>query len=339
MITKRTVIVVGAGASKDLNLPLGFELQNSVAELLAETGSDFYRYFRSAVAQVFDNNHDRVEAALQTAVRLSRPMKTAASVDNFLDQHREDKDFVTVAKLAIANCVALAERHCLLSGTKDSIEYINSCPDYFMLSLLNILVRGHQPDNIGNSIRNLTFVIFNYDRCVERYFEKWLSARFGLRARDILDSAKFIHVYGSLGNYFDRHSPMTFEYDGRYAFQNPHHELPAVGSGIRIFTEQEDSDVAESISNAVHVAEVMLFLGFGFEEQNMRFFGGSANEKRVFATVFGQSVPNTVHIDGILSERYSRASKVNIFGGKAKGLFEDYYHPITSAVGSLGPVV
>ncbi|MDP3959443.1 MAG: hypothetical protein Q8Q26_05130 [Pseudorhodobacter sp.] len=102
MITKKTVIVVGAGASNDIGFPLGVDLQKRVSSLLTDHRVELYQYFASAVKHLFDDNADRAQAAMRRATELGGPLRMAASVDNFLDQHWDEPDFVNVAKLAIA---------------------------------------------------------------------------------------------------------------------------------------------------------------------------------------------------------------------------------------------
>lgn len=262
-------------------------------------------------------------------------MRTAASIDNFLDQHKHDLDFVRVAKMAIANEIALAEKGCKIRGGRPGLEVVESAQDYFMLPLLNILVRGHQKGNLEGSLDNLTFVIFNYDRSVERYISKWLEMRFGFDGKRLVKPKNFIHVYGSLGDYFNPNVNNTFEYSGQFAFQNPHFELPEYADRIKVFTEQEDSKVARDIDAAVEEAETILFLGFGFEEQNMRFFKNQNRAKSVFATLMGVEEANADHIKRMLRFKFNVAQDIGSVNGTSKRLFDCYYHPLTSAVGSL----
>lgn len=335
MITKKTVIVVGAGVSNDLGLPLGPKLKSEVAEVLSGRPSAFSNHFRVAVGNLFKDDQQRAESAIARAKELSVPMTTAASVDNFLDQHKTEQDFVSVAKMAIAYQIALAEQKCEIRGRLSAQQIIQASEKkHFLLDLLNIMVRGHQFETLKPSLDNLTFIIFNYDRCVERILLSWLEMRFGTDAAQLVNPTNFIHVYGSLGDYFANEHVNIFEYEGKFAFQNPHLELPKFVSRIKVFTEQEDSDVSQSIGNAIHQAETVFFLGFGFEEQNMRFFSKQAVPKSVFATLMGQEKPNAEFLTLDLKNRF-QTHVVGTVDGKAKQLFKEHYFPITRAVGSL----
>ncbi len=150
----------------------------------------------------------------------------STSIDNFLDQNKEDPNLVNFLKMVIAYAIAEAEQKSKLSGNGKVEEIIHNTSDYFLHDFMNIAVRGHQKGNIGDSLSNLTFVIFNYDRCVERYLDHWMKFKFGFQFDWQKIAPKFIHVYGSLGDYFDETCFNPFEYGGKRAFQNPHLELP-----------------------------------------------------------------------------------------------------------------
>ncbi len=122
------------------------------------------------------------------------------------------------------------------------------------------------------------------------------------------------------------------------AFQNPHLELGKYVEKIKIFTEQEDSKIYQDIQDALGAAQAIVFLGFGFEEQNMRFFQGHSlgYDKSVFATVMGLSDVNKKHVEDELGDLFSpNARRVYTFDGKSKALIEEFYRPLTKAVGSL----
>ncbi len=336
MINNKTVVIVGAGASHDLGLPLGPELQIQVADQLGNRDSELWSFFRSAAENLFTTKGKAGVQAFITLCGLAQQLQSSTSIDNFLDQHKDQPEVVAAAKIVVAYVLADAEKNSKLRGREDKADLIMQNRSYFMFPLLNIAVRGHQAENIRKSLENLTFVIFNYDRCVERYLRAWLLFRFGPKAIENILQEKFVHVYGSLGNYFDPEVHNPFEYEGRLAFQNPHFELPPYVDRLKVFTEQEDSETREKINAVVDEAKTLIFLGFGFEEQNMRFFDVSGENKKVFATLYGLSVQNQSFVTDYLNNQFSNSLRsVQYVDGKSSKLFDDCYHPITRAVGSL----
>lgn len=346
MIKNKTVVAVGAGVSSDLGLPLGPKLKEQVSDLLRDD-RHIFRYFERAAIELFDRDRQRASNAAERACSLRDQIVSSASIDNFLDQHRTEKDLVSFVKMVIAYALADAEKNSALrdiarrSGAQVGNSYsriISDNSSYFLYDFLNILIRGHQVDNFSASLSNLTFVIFNYDRCVERYLDVWFKFRFGDGVSWRVSGPNFIHVYGSLGDYFDRSVWNPFSHSGEMAFQNPHLELGKYVEKIKIFTEQEDSKIYQDIQDALGAAQAIVFLGFGFEEQNMRFFQGHSlgYDKSVFATVMGLSDVNKKHVEDELGDLFSpNARRVYTFDGKSKALIEEFYRPLTKAVGSL----
>lgn len=336
MIKNPTVFVVGAGASKDLGLPLGPELKSSISKILSGKNRNFVPSFRAAIEKYFSGSNLKVDEIIRSLEVYSHRILTAASIDNFLDQRRDDVPLQVCCKMAILYCIADAERNSRLSGA-DITSKLVKADDYFLYDLLNIAVRGHQPDNLQQSLDNLTFIVFNYDRCIEYYLYKWLEFQFGAEYAKNIKLPKIIHVYGS---YFQNNMTeieSAFQYEGEFAFQNPHIVLPDICDSIKTFTEQEDSRVFGEIQKSMAEARTVAFIGFGFEEQNMRFFNRQGKYKTVFSTVFNMSEQNKSFLIKKMFNHFEvlEANDIFLVPGKAKKLFEDCYFPLTSAVGSI----
>ena len=102
MISRKAAIIVGAGASFDLGMPLGSGLKKRVATVLLDERSERAHFFRAALMKVFDGNQELVSRAIRHSSKFADAMAASASIDNFLDQHRDAVEFVIAAKLAIA---------------------------------------------------------------------------------------------------------------------------------------------------------------------------------------------------------------------------------------------
>jgi NAD-dependent SIR2 family protein deacetylase len=336
-LKKRLVVIVGAGASKDLGLPLGRELQTQVNDLLVKNRGLERESFFHASSVLFGNKQSHAIEVMKRAVHFAPRMLSAPSIDNFLDQHHEDTDLVLLMKMAISFSIARAEQRSLIGSDAGIPEqFIPKTADFFLYDLMNIVMRGHQLDNLKESLANLCIVTFNYDRCIERYLASWLNFRFGTRAASIARIPKIIHVYGSIGRYFDNENVSNFSHDGPLPYLNTHLELPYLAPRIKIFTEQEDSETRDQIAEEFTAADVVCSIGFGFEEQNMRFFRFDQLRKSVFATLLGMSRDNAEHLTEILSGGSSKLKpRAMVVDGAAKKLFSDLYFPFTKAVGSI----
>lgn len=176
MINRKIALVVGAGASKDVGLPLGWELKIGIADCLTFKSNsmslvlnDQNRDIHKCIANFSGGDQAVFERLIRKANFIAQNMKVSASIDNFLDTHRDDAEILWLGKLAIADRTFKEECHSSLSNTNmRKGRIIDESEEYFINEFLKLLVKGHPLGEISRSSSNVTFVIFNYDRCIER---------------------------------------------------------------------------------------------------------------------------------------------------------------------------
>src|SRR5215210_4935155 len=90
MFRRKTLFVLGAGASWEAGLPLGWQLAESIAELMdvrrdntMNEALNLYEEFR----QVYRNE---VSKYMHTAWLICDGIRLSRSIDDFLDLHRHD---------------------------------------------------------------------------------------------------------------------------------------------------------------------------------------------------------------------------------------------------------
>lgn len=135
---------------------------------------------------------------------------------------------------------------------------------------------------------NLSIITFNYDRSLEYSLYYSLQASFDLNASDAaayLNNIPITHVYGQLGK------PDFLNEDGRpYTPDVTRPSLKKAVSGIEIVFESEKMpiDRAEDIDLALSNAEVVCFLGFGYNKTNVDRLGinKSVKGKQFFGTAY-----------------------------------------------------
>jgi SIR2-like domain len=336
LIKNRTTLIVGAGASNDLGLPVGSQLQTIVHRLLTESNTADYQHIWQSIRIALGNDSNRYEDILRRAPEFLVRMLSAASIDNFLDQHKDEFDLVTSLKCAIVYAIAKHEMSSKIGlGRQNLDEIVRSNSHYFLFDLMNFVVRGHQVDNIVQSLQNLSVITFNYDRCIERYIEQWLVYRFGPNAAELARSVSVLHVYGSIDSYFESEFESPFLRKGEIPYANPIAVVPHLASRIKLFTEQEDTEIPTKIASTVRSSQVLCFLGFGFEEQNMRFFTEGFRHHDVFATAFGFGKANTDFLTKRLMRFSSTKKSVHVINGKCKEVFSEFYMPLAHAIGTV----
>jgi hypothetical protein len=303
---------------------------------MTEANTEDYQHIWQSVRLALGNDNNRYEDMFRRAPEFLVRMLSAASIDNFLDQHKDELDLVITLKCGIVYAIAKHEMSSKIGmGRQNLDEIVRSNSNYFLFDLMNFVVRGHQVNNITQSLENLTFITFNYDRCIERYLEQWLVYRFGTSAAQLARSVNILHVYGSIDNYFESEFESPFLRKGETPYSNPIAIVPQLATRIKLFTEQEDTAIPGRIASIVRSSQVLCFLGFGFEEQNMRFFTEGFRHHDVFATAFGLGKANTEFLTKRLTQFSITKKSVYVVNGKCKELFSEFYMPLAHAVGTV----
>jgi len=311
MFKQKTTIVLGAGASCEIGLPSGDGLKEQIISLLRRTDDNAYGFSDDTMQQImaalvgpdvtsFQNNLQSYKAA---ADRIRRGLPLALSIDNFLHSHQDDPHVVDLGKLSIAICILRAERSShlfnrsnmyVLSSNRREIPQVSTRGEELAKTwypaFARLLMSGVQRNNAKEAFENVRFVIFNYDRCIEQFIWMALQEYFdidGEKAAEVLQDVGFNHPYGSLG---------ILPWQGKDEVNVPlggghGQDYWKIGNGLRTFTESVQSQVARDVADAVHSAETLLVLGFGYLDQNLQLLRPqmTGNIQRAISTAYGVS--------------------------------------------------
>lgn len=300
MFNSKTVFIIGAGASKEAGLPIGSELTKKIANLV-EINAD-YGQFQSGDRSVY---HAMVQLAqsgppwdqnqfLGSGRGLAEAMELAVSIDTFLESHANNPEFVMVGKLGIARSISLAEKasKMALIGDRGQPLRIGNLAGTWYVSLARQLFTGIPAEHPESAFTNVSFIVFNYDRCLQIFLVRALEVYFRIdtnRAREIVKNVTIIHAYGTLGSIFPENSDFV-------SFSDDNVNIIDAAKRIRTFSESVDSAVAQSIKNEIRNASTHIFLGFGFHVQNMELLEPddkhqrhSGYDDRAYATTCGLS--------------------------------------------------
>jgi hypothetical protein len=141
---------------------------------------------------------------LQAARRISAAMPQAASIDNFIDAHRDDSLIEICGKLAIARWILDAEAASLMrvgKNTHDTIDFKRLEKTWYN-SFFQMIVHGARLNDIPSRLSRLAIVTFNYDRCIEMYLHGAFRNYYGITAADSSSLLEYLTIYhpcGSLG--------------------------------------------------------------------------------------------------------------------------------------------
>ncbi len=247
MIDRHMVLVLGAGASKPYNFPVGRELLERVVERLEPDGG-LRPQLRSCGCEdrAIDDFHHEL-------VRAQQP-----SVDAFLERRPE---FIEIGKLAIAAELVFREQERILFPTFKGFQgHERRWYDY----LFGMMV-APSPDKFADN--KLSVITFNYDRSFEHALFLFIKHNYHLpdeAAEERLRAVPVVHVYGQLGG--PRYRPAIPPADRPI----PAALLSQVAAGIKVVHErgQGDREFAEA-HGLLEKAELVCFLGFAYHEDNV----------------------------------------------------------------------
>jgi hypothetical protein len=288
MFTKRTLFICGAGTSQEAGLPIGTELIEKI-----RTTTDV-RYDMAGTAPAgkgdFGLLHDISGHALDRAREFQRAgLKIrdgagfSSSIDDFLDVHRNDPEVTLYGKAAIAKCILDAEKESQLFVPQNRKFNSDQIRGTWFVKFMHILGRGVPRESALSIFNNVAFVVFNYDRCIEYFLLHALQNLFSIshnEARSALQKLTIIHPYGSIGLV------------DRAPFGQADMNCADLAGEIKTYTEQiQASGLGPAINAELQRAERIVFLGFAFRGENMRFFAPSQplQDKNVYGTAYNMS--------------------------------------------------
>lgn len=326
MFSGKTVFVVGAGASKEADLPTGEELKEEIIDLLtyrppeeayssiyfaSPKNSEIFDILRRAPAISNDDDKDQNFHKLKAAaMKIAGALPGSLSIDNYINQMAGNPYIELCGKVAIVRAILHAERNSRLyvspsnAYNKLDLNRLNRelgekrrKEATWYLKLSQLLFEDCRQDELEERLSGISFVIFNYDRCVE-HFLYWALRRSydltGEQAASLVNGMSIFHPYGTVGAL-----PWQGKAQASVQFgQTENYDLLRAASGIKTFTEGTDPSQSEIVDlrSAMDLANTVIFLGFGFHNQNMElitpktaFEPPGHGGKRYFGTAAGLS--------------------------------------------------
>ena len=309
MFRSKSVVIVGAGASVEAGLPAGEGLKTAIAELLDYRFNDMsgnmdsgdrsiIAAMRSAVTGQADDQH-RLQRLVSSARMIRNSMPMASSIDNYIDGHNGNSDVELVGKLAIVRSILAAERVSKLYfdwRQRGACLQHEELKDSWYNEFMKLLTDNCRASDIAGRLANITFIVFNYDRCIEHFLYHSIQRYYGIsgdEAKQTMQNLQIFHPYGTVG---------SLEWSGlgntvRYGDEVSPDKLLDLARQIKTFTEGTDPNSSQilEIRKAISSASMVLCLGFAFHKINLELLYGERERKdrgagtKYFATAFGVS--------------------------------------------------
>ncbi len=215
----------------------------------------------------FDNNV--VSNLIRKADIMSEGLSFATSIDDYIDTYSEsDPEIARIGKWAIATCLIEEERICKLKRkARGEPPNLSAVEGSWIANLFTAMASRVPSANVEQMFEKVSFIVFNYDRCLEWYLQHALEKRFPIdieRAKAVVESCRIVHPYGDLGSLrkTDFGTDLQPEYFG-------------CGDAViemsgRLLTLSESKRVkTDDIHGALSKAQRIIFLGFGFHGENV----------------------------------------------------------------------
>jgi hypothetical protein len=272
MFKPNTLLVVGAGASAEAGLPLGTELVEQIAGLVkferdSLTGrlpelNEFVREMMNYAGP------ERIGQYERAAAQMIAGMRSAESVDRFIDRNRDDEFIRTLGKAAIVRAIAFKERKSQLHEDKGGPILGKSWIDTtWYWAFVRILLEGSPPPE--KLFDDVAIICFNYDRCIEHYLTCELVRSYHIDRKEaaaLVSRLTIWHPYGTIAP-LDTQEINGVAFGGTEAIRGRTFEL---AKRIKTFTEKhEDTATIEAMRTRLRTTNTVVFLGFGYYQQNL----------------------------------------------------------------------
>lgn len=334
-----TVYVIGAGASAEAKLPTGLELKDEIARLLnikfdtfggKLTSGDYIIVdaLRKFVRNGSDGNTS-ISPLIHNCRAISNGLSTAISIDNFLDNHRDNPEIALCGKLGIVRAILQAERKSLLYSDPSArqINFSHVKKSWYVY-FVQLLTENCDKEDLRDRLKKITLIIFNYDRCVERYLYFALMNTYRIDPEEANELLGLITIYHPYGTISGSNQSQSIEFGGEPNAT----QLLDFAASIKTFTESVDPE--ESDIHALRVqmaqAERLVFLGFAFHKINMELIRPDNSRELgesiidCYATGHGVSDSDCEVIEEHLKSLFDRDIKIRIFNDTCASLFGEF---------------
>ncbi len=277
MITKPTVLVLGAGASIPYGYPSGAGL---VKEIFQDIESNAWRSIYDALG---------VEHSELRSFRAELHQSQKPSIDAFLEHRTE---FTKVGKVGIALSLLSKENPDLLLDfdIRDKGIY------HFLYNSLATSWEEFKENKFA-------IITFNYDRSLEQFLFSALKHSYNksdVEVAEAIQSIPIIHVHGSLGplpwqasggiDYY----PLFSRNDGPYEFGK---RIKVAVDNIVIVSEaQPKSQEFELANKLIGEAERIYFLGLGYYLANLERLGLKEVEIMDYSLIDMKNIENITNV-------------------------------------------
>lgn len=332
-----TVYIIGAGASHELELPLGSGLLEIISKsLIFDIMHIQENYIVRDALELFARNKFQSDKHYYKEARyICENVKFSTSIDNFIHQHRSNETIKQISKICIIHSILKAERESKYypNLSKFSSEGYQELSNTWYIDFFKLISDGADLEILKYRLRNSMFIIFNYDRCFEVFFTEIIKNFYRLdeeEFKEIRECLTIFHPYGTIGSIFPEDKMNFVEYG-----KIPNHQL-IIEASERIKTYNESIDLSDEttkiIGNRLSVTNKFVFLGFGYFKMNMQLLSsisGTITGKKCLGTVKGLSDNDRENVFGELENFMGKGSQIILSNLECNKFFKENWRNLS----------
>lgn len=325
----KTVFIIGAGAGVDIGMPTGLHLQQTISTLFSSQNGTIQGFpasipeFQYHLQLLSEINNSEFENYRNAGEQIVKGLFLENSIDNFLHKHYENKFIVGAGKLAIAFSI-LGFEHASKIFSKYNTFDMDKIRDTWYIPFYQKITESCRISTLPERLKNFMFIIFNYDRCFERFFVNALMNNYNIEysnALEILKGMDIIHPYGCVGN--DKYGEIVLA-----------KRLIDISNDIRLYTEKFSSqNIYGNLFLNPNESYRVVFLGFAYHKQNMDLIFQRAFENYsvnyFYGTGLGISNNDTNYIQEYYTSRLNRSIHFEIVNKNCKQFFDEFQYRLS----------
>lgn len=302
---KNLTFVIGAGASKEIGLPLGSELKQDIEKMLSREpfsnvmnppDEDLNNGINTILAR---GNSSKQNTLFDECALVGASLVLSDSIDAYISSHKDNEDAIKILKSCILKQIWHKEDKSPLNDNKGL--FFGRLEGTWYLPFFRMLTKNCNLAQFKERLKTLNFIIFNYDRCVEKFLHHAICAFYRVEPSEalaMLQTIKFHHPYGVAGDFFKDSSIMPFG-----GGKNIRKNMFEYSSRIKTFSENPDAQelhITEMIAS-LKKTNILCFLGFSFGDMNMNLLdilnNLKARDAHFYATTEGMSATNIKNVE------------------------------------------
>jgi hypothetical protein len=273
MITRKTVFVLGSGASKPYGYPTGEELIREIINL-----SENVKFMDFLSRAFVDHQGLRIEEVFNDLIqRLAQSGLT--SIDSFLstvdtDAIASKKTRLEVGRFAVAYIIFTAQTKNWNNLAVVKTDSGASSGDWYRyLYNQTLFMKDRKPIPKYESFleNEISFITFNYDVSLDYFFYSALTSAYGSQIDFSKFLEKIVHVYGRINTLPGDPDPFRGSLWNAVGGLTSPSGISHISKSIQFLHDQDGlpENLNIRVARMLDSAKSVIFLGFGFHPENV----------------------------------------------------------------------